>query len=54
MLCASLWETCPFLNRDGGEVMGEGEDGKGKGMREEEGSENWLVCKQMKKNVFFF
>lgn len=30
MLCASSWEVCPFLNRDGG-----GEDGEGVG--EEEG-----------------
>lgn len=34
--------------------MGEGEDGKGKGMREEEGGGTGLYVKQMEKCFFFF
>ena len=42
MVCASLWEVCPFLNRDGGGVDKEGVNGR----EEKDGGEEGEILKE--------
>lgn len=51
-LSSSLWEACPFLNRDRRGMDGEGciEEVKG-GLEERREGNLWLVCKINEKNL---